>query len=381
MPCRPLAIATLAACLGLVACAAPPASVIDGDSGTEASDAAPPAIADASSSLDASRQTGGPDATTAQADASSAGPDAGRDWSQHPAIVQLDTTQDLWALGDVHGDYDRMTALLAAAGIAPVPAQPSAAQWSAGGAVLVCTGDLIDKWTQSLPVLAYLQALASSATASGGQVIVTMGNHEAEFLADPSGTKTADFVTELNAAGISPASVASGAHPLGQYLRALPFAARVNDWFFAHAGNTSGATLANLEASLRAGVDAYGYGAPILSDANSILEYKLDSPAPWWEVAGKDPATVLAQYATAVSATHIVEGHQPGSVTFSDGTKRAKGTLFQKFGEIFLIDVGMSRGVDDSAGALLHIQRNAATGKTTASVVLPSGASSVLWSN
>jgi hypothetical protein len=293
----------------------------------------------------------------------------------------VDTTQDLWALGDVHGDYDRMAALLAGAGIAPVPAQPSAVQWTAGASVLVCSGDLIDKWTESLPAIAYLQALAASASSSGGRVIVTMGNHEAEFLADPTTSKVADFATELTNAGIAPADVASGASPIGRYLRSLPFAARVNDWFFAHAGNTRGATLSALDASLRAGVDADGFGAPILSATDSILEYKLDTPAPWWETVGGDPATVLAQWAAAVNAAHIVEGHQPGKVSFSDGTSRAKGTLYQKFGEIFLIDAGMSRGVDDSTGALLHVQRNASSGKTTATIVYPSGSTSALWAD
>ncbi len=316
------------------------------------------------------------------ADASGHAPDSGgaRDWARQPAIEQLDTTHDIWALGDIHGDYDRMSALLASAGLAPVPSKPGSAQWTGGKDVLVCTGDLIDKWNHALDVIAYLEALKTSAAAQGGQVIITLGNHEAEFLADPSASKAAEFVAELNAAGISPAAVASGAHPVGKFLRSLPFAARVNDWFFAHAGNTGGATLSALEASLRAGVDAEGFSAPVLSASNSILEYKLDAPVPWWEAAGGDPATVLATWASAVGAAHIVEGHQPGKVAFSDGTTRSKGTMFQKFGEIFLIDVGMSRGVDDSQGALLRIHKKS-SGITVASEVLPGGSTSVLWQN
>ena len=52
---------------------------------------------------------------------------------------------------------------------------------------------------------------------------------------------------------------------------------------------------------------------------------------------------------------HLVVGHQPEKVEFDDGTKRRKGEAFQKFdGLVFLIDVGMSRAIDDSRGALLH---------------------------
>jgi len=162
-----------------------------------------------------------------------------RDWRALPAVVQLDTTADIYALGDIHADYDRLVALLVTQKLlAAVPAMPTDAKWGAGPAVLVVTGDVIDKWTQGLKALALLQALRDSAAAVGGQVIVTLGNHEAEFLADPTDPKAADFSSELKSAGIAAAEVAAGRHPLGVYLRGLPVAARVRDWFFCHAGNT-----------------------------------------------------------------------------------------------------------------------------------------------
>jgi hypothetical protein len=37
-----------------------------------------------------------------------------RDWSIHPAIVELDTTENIYALGDIHGDYKRLVKLLVA---------------------------------------------------------------------------------------------------------------------------------------------------------------------------------------------------------------------------------------------------------------------------
>ncbi|HEX4795401.1 MAG TPA: hypothetical protein VH370_16515, partial [Humisphaera sp.] len=38
---------------------------------------------------------------------------APRDWISHPAIVEITTTEDIYALGDIHGDYERMIELLA----------------------------------------------------------------------------------------------------------------------------------------------------------------------------------------------------------------------------------------------------------------------------
>jgi hypothetical protein len=66
--------------------------------------------------------------------------------------------------------------------------------------VLVVTGDLIDKWSGSLEVIALLRRLQSDAADQGGRVIITMGNHEAEFLANPLGKKTKEFRSELTAA-------------------------------------------------------------------------------------------------------------------------------------------------------------------------------------
>ena len=60
-----------------------------------------------------------------------------RDWAKHPAIVQIDTGEDIFAIGDVHGDYARLVKLLAAAKIIERPANaeaadPDAVRWIAG---------------------------------------------------------------------------------------------------------------------------------------------------------------------------------------------------------------------------------------------------------
>ena len=92
-------------------------------------------------------------------------------------------------------------------------------------------------------VLRLMRALQTSAQNAGGQVIVTLGNHEAEFLAGGGkNTKGADFENELIALAIDPESVASGtdAEGLGRWLRTRPIGAKVGDWFFCHAGNTGG---------------------------------------------------------------------------------------------------------------------------------------------
>jgi len=308
----------------------------------------------------------------------------GRDWDKHPAIVELETDHDIYALGDVHGDYDRLVQLLAAAKlIADEPGQPEAVRWRAGQGVLVCTGDLIDKGDQSVRVLQLFRALQVEAARAGGRVLVTMGNHEAEFLARPTGNKkAAEFVKDLRAHGVEPKDVAAGtdALGLGAFLRGLPFAVRVNDWFFSHAGNTHGQTLARLKEELEQGVAARGFAAAVLLDDNSLLEARLH-PQPWWERDG-EPADAgprrLRDQVRALGVKHLVLGHQADKVTFADGSHRKAGQMFEKYdGLVFLIDVGMSRAVGFSTGALLHIQQGKR--ETRASAIDATGKSRALW--
>jgi len=289
-----------------------------------------------------------------------------RDWQQCPAVVTFNTTETIYALGDTHADYKRLvTLLLAGHIIASEPAAPDQATWSAGHSILVVTGDMIDKWHHGLDVIALMRALIASAATQGGRVIVSSGNHEAEFLDDPEADKVKDFRDELIAAKIDPKAVANGtdAQGIGKFLLCLPFATRGNDWFFAHAGSTKGRTFTQLAADIQSGFDEDGYAAKVLLGDKGVLEARMKPP--WWEKKSDTPDDSIARllgYADALGVKHIVFGHQPGTYTFNDGSIREKGTMFQNFhGLVFLIDMGMSRGVDYSHGGLLRIDALSAT--------------------
>jgi hypothetical protein len=305
-----------------------------------------------------------------------------RNWDRCPAVVSVVTTEVVHALGDTHGDYDRLVKLLVGGKlIAGAPASPEQVTWSGGQSILVVTGDMIDKWTQSLQVIALMRALIVSAPNQGGQVVISTGNHEAEFLDDPSSSKTAEFQKELKAAGIKPKDVAAGtdAQGIGTFLLCLPFASKVNGWFFSHAGSTKGRTFGQLTADLQEGFDQDGYGAKVLLGNKGLLEARMKPP--WWEKSDDKPIESEARllgYADALGVKHIVFGHQPGTYTFNDGSTRKKGTMFDHFsGLVFLIDMGMSHGVDYSKGALLRIERSG--GSETATAVFPDGSQKTLW--
>jgi hypothetical protein len=309
---------------------------------------------------------------------------AARDWQQSPAIIELNTDGPVVAVGDVHGDYKRLVNLLQKAGIVSDAApDPTALEWKAGKTILICTGDLIDKGKHSLDVIRCFRLLQQKSQAAGGRTIVTMGNHEAEFLAHPTDDEKAEeFLAELEAEHLDPQTVASGKddREIGAFMRGLPFAVRINDWFFAHACDTQGKTMATLERELRDSVDSDGFGADILVAKHGLLEARL-KPLPWWERErdrAADSERRLRGYADALGIKHFVMGHQPGKATFSDGSKRKGGELVEKFdGLIFLIDVGMSSAIDKSEGAALRIEQ--LSGKQTATVIKANGSQDVIW--
>jgi hypothetical protein len=303
-----------------------------------------------------------------------------RNWAEFPAIAQIDGVSEIWALSDIHGDYAALTKLLNGANvIASVPATPSAVVWNQGTAVLVVVGDLIDKGPDAPDVVRLMMALQISAAAAGGKVIVTMGNHEAEFFADPENDKATKTGTdegidpELAAIGLTPDATAAGDDDIGLFLRDLPIAARVDDWFFVHAGKTDGLTATALASAIQTGVDTSGFGADVLAADASILEARLSSSPPqWWDVTN-DAGGLLTEWTAAVGAKHLVMGHQPGAVGISAGPNRNNDDMFAAYGGlIFMIDTGMSVGVDNTGGALLHV-KNAGTVTVTWEEVLPNG--------
>ena len=78
------------------------------------------------------------------------------------------------AVGDVHGDATTFAAILRHAGLID-----GRGRWTGGRAVLVQTGDYLDRGPDVRRVVDLLMALEKDARKAGGQAIVLLGNHEA----------------------------------------------------------------------------------------------------------------------------------------------------------------------------------------------------------
>ncbi len=81
------------------------------------------------------------------------------------------------AVGDVHGTPDGFLDILRAAEMVDEDGH-----WSGGESVLVQTGDLMDRGGRVRETLDVVRRLQTEAEAAGGQVVATLGNHEANNL-------------------------------------------------------------------------------------------------------------------------------------------------------------------------------------------------------
>lgn len=272
--------------------------------------------------------------------------------NEHPSedwpIAEIDEATEVYALSDVHGGYEQLGRLLESSGLITGFSTNDAAKWVKPGVILVVAGDLIDKGADSLAVIDLLMSLETSSKDVGSRVVVTMGNHEAEFLDDPLNDKAlavsddgVGISVQLQAKHIDPKSVSSGTDLRGAWLRKLPFAVRIKKWFFSHGGNTEGDTMEELRTRLQKGFEKDGFGSKHITGKDSILEAQQ-----WYEKGkGKD-------YAKKLGVKHLVFGHDPGAL---DDRGRI---LAAQDDSLIKVNVNMGLAHESKAlveGALLHV--------------------------
>jgi hypothetical protein len=91
--------------------------------------------------------------------------------SADPCNIQ--TTERVVAVGDVHGAFDNFVAILRAAQVID-----DRSRWSGKKTVLVQTGDVLDRGPDSRKAIDLLRRLERDAQRAGGRVVSLLGNHE-----------------------------------------------------------------------------------------------------------------------------------------------------------------------------------------------------------
>ena len=205
----------------------------------------------------------------------------------------------LVAVGDLHGDSAATLSVLRLAGLVD-----AAGAWSGGEAVLVQTGDTVDRGPDSKGVLDTLMRLQKEALKAGGKVIAVVGNHEAmNMLGDLR------YVSPEDTAGFGGAEArAAEFAPTGRYghwFLENDAVVQLGDTVFAH-GGVSARFAPKGAAALSKAVKAALVGA-------GPLDVLGDEGPLWYRgyLLAEEPLACaeLDQALTAMGAARLVVGH------------------------------------------------------------------------
>ncbi|GBG31715.1 Shewanella-like protein phosphatase 2 [Hondaea fermentalgiana] len=136
------------------------------------------------------------------------------------------TSSRVVAVADVHGDLERLEQALELAGLVTPGPRAEERHWAGGDAVLVQTGDIIDRGPDTVRIFEWLSRLRSEAVEAGGCVVQLLGNHELMNLAGDLRYADAQETAQFGGIAARRRKLDAGSS-LGDFLRALPVAARV----------------------------------------------------------------------------------------------------------------------------------------------------------
>jgi hypothetical protein len=205
--------------------------------------------------------------------------------------------------------------------------------------------------------------LQDQAPTTGGMLIHLLGNHEAEFLANPHNKKAETFLDELQKRSIGLDQFTDPQYPRANFLRMMPIAARIGNWLFAHSGYLNESDLAKFISNATNTLDAGKYGDSFVVGDDSILEAKK------WETDPKLHKAVISRL-NHNGLRGIIFGHQPKALHIEGACGISTDHRLVK------IDNGMAPEAGSHVGSILNI--SFPTDLTTQSdprmnVILPSG--------
>lgn len=274
-----------------------------------------------------------------------------RDWNAYPATANVpEFSGTLYALGDVHGDFEHFKNLLVGAQLIQYTgSQPADFNWIAGESILVQVGDLINKGDDSVDTLKLAVALESKARAAGGHALFLAGNHEIGFVAAPFDPKFEALRGELAGKKMGPCSGEfSPNEALGAWLRNRPAAAIVNGMFFAHSGWSQNRSLPEIGNLYEKFIDTNNWDNDFScgNHTSTPPSEGFFNSENWWGNAGEHFDSALLN----LGVKQIVFGHDPNAFGM-------RGTVGGVFGNnsghaLVKIDAGMWQG--DSTGVLLR---------------------------
>lgn len=267
-----------------------------------------------------------------------------------PVSWRFESSARVIAVGDVHGDLPALLRALRASGVVD-----DGGKWTAGGAVLVQVGDLLDRGDDEIEVLQLLERLKGEAIAAGGRVVVLNGNHELmnaagdfryvspggwrdfEDTAIPAGLRSQLVEVPADKRGRIAAFLPGG--PWARKLAGHPLVSIVGDSVFVH-GGVLPEHIAHLDAFNRA-VQCWLLGQ---GPAPGTILGGDESPV-WTRAFGGDDVAceVVRRVTSKLGVKRMVVGHTP----------QLSGVSSACDGALWRIDVGMAAAYGGTAAALV----------------------------
>ncbi len=232
-----------------------------------------------------------------------------------PSDPVLDDASRIFAVSDIHGEYERLVDILQAAGIVT-----AGLHWNWGDGHLVVVGDVFDRGDMVTECLWLLYRLEQEAVVQGGGVHLLLGNHETMVIRGDL-----RYVNEIYTEGICRETridyddLYGPETELGRWLRTKPTAIMINGILFTHAGIPPRVLEASLSLSeLNDSVRRYLDLPPAQMRFSDWPRYLFSGDGPLWyrgyfeerdnrypRATQQDVAQTLARY----NANAIVVGH------------------------------------------------------------------------
>jgi hypothetical protein len=289
----------------------------------------------------------------------------------------FENVQRIVAVGDVHGDFNQLVAVLQAAGVID-----RKNKWSGGKTHLVQNGDVLDRGPDSRKAMDLLMELETQAAKAGGAVHALLGNHEtmnlygdlryvskeeyasytngnSEQLRDAYVNFLLDDLTKKKAPPADPEAFRkqfNSEHPLGwvehlqafapqgkygKWLRQHNAIIKINDAVFLHGGISPkyvGKTIQEINDTIRAELNDF-------SKLQTGMTPDEEGPL-WFRGLAQGPEAPLSEHVDQVlknyGVRHIVIGHTP------------QPAVLPRFGgRVIVIDVGLSKVYGGPPAALI----------------------------
>lgn len=251
------------------------------------------------------------------------------------------TVSGVYVMGDVHGQYERATALLQAAGLLD-----ASLRWSGGRSSLWFIGDLVDRGPAGLQVIDLVMRLQHEAATAGGDAACLLGNHDAllvsayRFGAWPGSRRHESFAAVWlrngglveDLAGLTPEHIA--------WITTLPAMARVGPYLLTH-GDTMlytryGRNVAEVNAAfsdLLQSDDALRWSR-LLSEFSEHRAF----------IGGAEGAARAAAFRWHFGGEQIVHGHTPICRITGDQPGRVREALVYADDQCIDVDGGLYLG-------------------------------------